>query len=103
MKHFLLAVLALGCCSCSVHAQGTPAPQFKPTEVTTTGSVTVNGKLIHYRAVTGTLVVHAKGWNRYAPAGDKKNPSAEWGIKPRSATVAGGPHRWHTPHRTLTR
>ena len=35
---------------------------FQPTEVKTTGSVTVRGKRIPYRAVAGTLVVHSKGW-----------------------------------------
>ncbi len=79
MKKLILAVLAFSCgCGGSVYAKGAPpVPQLKPTEVTTAGSVTVNGERIGYRAVTGTLVVHAKGWNRYAPPGDKKNPTAE--------------------------
>ena len=37
-------------------------PLFKPTEVKSTGSVTVGGKRIAYQAVAGTLVVHSKGW-----------------------------------------
>jgi carboxypeptidase C (cathepsin A) len=37
-------------------------PLFQPTEVKSTGSVTVDGKRIAYRAVAGTLVVHSKGW-----------------------------------------
>jgi len=37
-------------------------PLFKPTEVRSTGSVTVGGKRIAYQAVAGTLVVHSKGW-----------------------------------------
>jgi len=79
MKKLILAVLAFSCCaSSSVYAKGTPpVPQFKPSAVTTAGSVLVNGQRIRYRAVTGTLVVHAKGWNRFAPPGDKKNPTAE--------------------------
>jgi carboxypeptidase C (cathepsin A) len=36
---------------------------FTPEEVTTTGSVTVGGQPIAYHAVTGTLVVHPKGWD----------------------------------------
>ena len=37
-------------------------PLFKPTDVRSTGSVTVGGKRIAYQAVAGTLVVHSKGW-----------------------------------------
>ena len=37
-------------------------PLFQPTEVKTTGSVTVGRKRIAYRSVAGTLVVHSKGW-----------------------------------------
>lgn len=37
-------------------------PLFKPTEVKSTGSVTVGGKRIAYQAVAGTLIVHSKGW-----------------------------------------
>ncbi|HET6943557.1 MAG TPA: peptidase S10, partial [Sphingomicrobium sp.] len=37
-------------------------PLFTPTEVKSTGSVTVGGKRIAYQAVAGTLVVHSKGW-----------------------------------------
>ncbi len=39
-----------------------PAALFQPESVQSTGSVTVNGARIAYRAVAGTLVVHAKGW-----------------------------------------
>ena len=85
MKKLLLAVLALGCCSGISHAQGTtpthsPAsvgPHFKATAVDSAGSVIVKGTRIRYRAVAGNLVVHAKGWKRYAPATDPKNPTAE--------------------------
>ena len=55
-------------------------PDFKPTAVTSEGSVTVDGKRIAYRAVAGTLIVHAKGWDDAAAAGAKdgkhENPSA---------------------------
>ena len=37
-------------------------PIFQPTEVRSTGSVTVGGRRIAYNAVAGTLVVHSKGW-----------------------------------------
>jgi carboxypeptidase C (cathepsin A) len=36
---------------------------FTPEEKVTTGSVTVGRQRIDYRAVTGTLVVHPKGWD----------------------------------------
>jgi carboxypeptidase C (cathepsin A) len=38
-------------------------PLFQPTEVKSTGSVTVGGRKIAYRAVAGTLVVHSKDWS----------------------------------------
>ena len=54
-------------------AKPTPAAQparptgpnriFQPSEVTTTGSVTIGGKPVAYQAVAGTLVVHADGWD----------------------------------------
>lgn len=37
-------------------------PIFQPTEVRSTGSVSVAGRRINYNAVAGTLVVHSKGW-----------------------------------------
>ena len=37
-------------------------PLFQPTEVKSTGSVTVGSRRIAYHAVAGTLVVHAKEW-----------------------------------------
>jgi carboxypeptidase C (cathepsin A) len=56
------------------------APDFKPSAVGSEGSVTIAGKRIDYRAVAGTIVVHAKGWDDAAPAGakdgDKQNPTA---------------------------
>lgn len=36
---------------------------FKPQTITTTGSVTVGGKALSYRAVAGTFVVHPRGWD----------------------------------------
>ncbi|MDE2466568.1 MAG: peptidase S10 [Alphaproteobacteria bacterium] len=52
---------------------------FKPTESTTTGSVTVEGHTIDYVAHAGTLVVHPQGYDD-APqtkAQGEKNPDAE--------------------------
>ncbi len=42
-------------------------PLFQPTEVKSTGSVTVGGRRIPYRAVAGTLVVHSKDWSDTDP------------------------------------
>ena len=44
---------------------------FKPEESATTSSVTVDGRVISYQAVAGTLVVHPKGWD------DVKQPEEE--------------------------
>jgi carboxypeptidase C (cathepsin A) len=46
-------------------ADGTqPAKEyFKPTEVRSTGTVTVAGQPINYDAIAGTLVVHSKDWS----------------------------------------
>ncbi|MGC7532626.1 hypothetical protein ACPWML_26765, partial [Pandoraea pneumonica] len=45
-------------------AKSAPAHSlFEPTEVSSSGSVTVGGTRIAYRAVAGTLVVHPKGWS----------------------------------------
>src|SRR5512132_4392156 len=38
-------------------------PLFRPTEVRSTGSVSVGGRKIAYHAVAGTLVVHSKDWS----------------------------------------
>jgi len=46
---------------------------FKPQESQTTGSVTVNGGIVNYTAVAGTLVVHPKGWDDVKPSEDDKN------------------------------
>ena len=60
-------------------------PLFQPTEVKTTGSVTVRGKRIAYRAVAGTLVIHSKDWSdtdaieaaAKKPDKDDEGPKAE--------------------------
>ncbi len=60
---------------------------FKPESKTSNGSVTVNGQVIAYQAVAGTLVVHPKGWDDVprdpklekdaAPDSENRNPVAE--------------------------
>lgn len=59
---------------------------FKPEDVRTTGTVTVEGKRVDYDAVCGTLVVHPEGWDDAAPPPDPQakgdeehgdNPTAE--------------------------
>ena len=58
-----------------------PASDFTPRSVTSTGSVTVEGRKIAYDAVAGTLIVHPKGWD------DAAKPTS-----PKDALgTAGGP------------
>ena len=59
-------------------AEAAPAdqPYFTPTEVRSTGSVTVDGVAIPYQAVAGTLVVHPKGWTDTLPAERKRDKDA---------------------------
>ncbi|MHB2017281.1 MAG: S10 family serine carboxypeptidase-like protein [Candidatus Xenobia bacterium] len=73
---FLVAGLAV--------AKTGPDNYFKPTEVTTEGSVTVEGKSVHYHAIAGTLVIHPKGWDdapishhTLSEESDKKKQTAE--------------------------
>jgi carboxypeptidase C (cathepsin A) len=46
----------------NANADREPRRFFKPSEVRSTGTVTVGGQPIAYDAVAGTLVVHAKDW-----------------------------------------
>src|SRR5690349_23576094 len=39
---------------------------FHPSETTSTGSVTIAGKVVSYQAIAGTLVVHGPGWDDVA-------------------------------------
>ncbi len=76
-KHILLAVI-LGSCICAARAADTTqTPPFKPTEVASTGSVTVGGARIDYQATAGTLVVRADGSDANATPEDGKSPPAE--------------------------
>jgi carboxypeptidase C (cathepsin A) len=81
----LASGLALGAPtkSGSADASATPsaAPEtnryFQPDESTSSGSVSVEGSSISYRAVAGTLIVHAKGFDDGAPKKDSdvKDPA----------------------------
>src|SRR3954447_16936905 len=55
----------------------TATPNFKPESITSTGTVTVEGSPIEYQAVAGTLVVHPKGWDDAALAGDRQSKKSE--------------------------
>jgi carboxypeptidase C (cathepsin A) len=74
------ALLALPALAADDAKDKDATPDFKPTAVDSAGSVTIHGKRIDYRAVAGTLVVHAKGWDAPVPAdtkdGDKEKPTA---------------------------
>lgn len=48
-------------------------PAFKPEQASTQGSVVIGGKRIDYEAVTGTLLVHPKGWDD-VPANHEVDP-----------------------------
>lgn len=59
-------------------AEAKPDPQlphhFAPEEKITTGSVNAGGRHIDYRAITGSLVVHARGWDDVAARLDLEPP-----------------------------
>jgi carboxypeptidase C (cathepsin A) len=59
-KHLLFAVTLCLCVSATRAADGPKAPDFRPTEVKSAGTVTVGGSRIDYQAVAGTLVVRAQ-------------------------------------------
>jgi carboxypeptidase C (cathepsin A) len=74
-KHILLA-LALGSCLSVTQAADTQAPDFRPTEVSSTGSVIVGSSHVDYQAVAGTLVVRADDSDG-RPAADDKGSTPE--------------------------
>ena len=47
----------------AARAEAPKKEYFQPTEVRSTGSVTVGGQPIAFEAIAGTLVVHAKDWS----------------------------------------
>jgi carboxypeptidase C (cathepsin A) len=48
------------------------SPYFRTVASTTAGTVTVEGKTIHYHAVAGMLIVHPPGWNDQTPMPEPK-------------------------------
>ena len=57
-----------------------PPQHFKPEQVDTSGTVTIDGQHIDYEAHTGTLVVHAHDWDdvpQNAPPDEDKKPRPE--------------------------
>ena len=80
----MVPILALNCAAAETPATApapAPAPvsadaaaagdSFKPEEKFSDGSVSVGGQRIDYQAVTGTLVVHPKGWDDVPQNADK--------------------------------
>ena len=59
---------------------------FKPETVSSTGTVTIDGRAVAYQAIAGTLIVHPRGWDDVpqdpnhdktgAGSGDDGNPTA---------------------------
>jgi carboxypeptidase C (cathepsin A) len=76
-KHALLAIVLGLCISAAGAADAPRAPKLKPTEVTSTGAVTISGSRIDYQAAAGTLVVRADGSDPSTAAQDDKSPPAE--------------------------
>jgi carboxypeptidase C (cathepsin A) len=77
MNKPILFAISLGFCVIAARAaEMTPAPDFKPTEVSSMGSATASGSRIDYRAVAGTLVVHPEGWDADGSP-DEKKPAVE--------------------------
>jgi len=76
-KHVLLAI-ALGLCITAARAgDESQTPDFKPTAVTSTGTVRAGGSHIDYEAVAGTLLVRADGSDASTAPVDSRNPPAE--------------------------
>ena len=77
-----LLSLSLGALADKEHHDAARGHFFQPDSSASEGSVTVEGQSIDYRAVAGTLVVHAKGYDDSlqksdAPAGDKPDANAK--------------------------
>jgi carboxypeptidase C (cathepsin A) len=58
------------------------SPYFRTTTSTTAGTVTVEGKTIHYHAVAGMLIVHPPGWDDQTTV-----PEPKPGTVPTEATM----------------
>lgn len=61
----------------AAEAKAGPNRIFQPSEVTSTGTVTVAGKSIAYQATAGTLIVHPAGWDDVHWREAQTMPSAE--------------------------
>jgi carboxypeptidase C (cathepsin A) len=63
---------------------------FKPEAVSSTGSVTVDGRTITYQAIAGTLVIHPKDWDDVPrdPNAAKSSPGGEDGEAKNPTAVA---------------
>jgi len=77
-----LLSLSLGALADKEHHDAARGHFFQPDSSASEGSVTVEGQSIDYRAVAGTLVVHAKDYDDSlqksdAPAGDKPDANAK--------------------------
>jgi carboxypeptidase C (cathepsin A) len=59
-------------------SEGAKFEPFKPEAITSTGTVSVDGKAIGYQAIAGTLIVHPKGWDDvpHDPKADKEHPDS---------------------------
>src|SRR6478672_4346676 len=71
-------------------SQATPPAKefFKPSEVRSTGAVTVGGQRIAFDAIAGTLVVHAKDWedtDAIEADADKSDDKDKSGPKPEAS------------------
>ena len=75
-KHIFIASVLSLCVSVAQAADAPKAPDFKPTEVISSGSVTVGGSHIDYQAMAGTLVVHARDDGASGGVGDENGPEA---------------------------
>jgi carboxypeptidase C (cathepsin A) len=93
MFRIMLVAAALAATAVPAAAQGDAPPPakffFQPTETRSTGSVTVHGQRIDYQAISGTLVVHAKGWSDTdaieADAGASDDDKDKYGPKPEAS------------------
>jgi carboxypeptidase C (cathepsin A) len=78
MHRQILLAVALGSCALAAYAsEARQPPDFKPTAVTSTGSVIVGGAHIDYTAVAGTLIVRPDGSDASAAPQDGKSRTPE--------------------------
>ncbi|HYV97795.1 MAG TPA: hypothetical protein VE967_10095 [Gemmatimonadaceae bacterium] len=75
MSHIRLSLLVAPLVAIAYVARA-QTPNTTPAAITTRGIVHTAAGAIDYEAATGTLVVHARGWDDAAPASDSANPTA---------------------------